>query len=119
MPKAHGSTAVTARRSTASPSTQSFVISVRAKPRSSVSRLEPVASGIWIARLRASPVDGKANAELIDLMAKHFGCARSCVSVVSGSVIRLKLVRIKGVAGDLRQPALVPVRACTQTIRPA
>jgi uncharacterized protein YggU (UPF0235/DUF167 family) len=77
----------------------SFVIAVRAKPRSSVSALEQETSGTWVARLQSSPVDGKANAELIGLVAKHFGCARSCVSIVSGATARLKLVRISG-AGE-------------------
>ena len=89
---------MTTRRPTLSPATESFVISVRAKPRSSVSALEPEGAGAWIARLRSSPVDGKANAELVALVAKHFGCARSCVAVVSGATARLKLVRISGTA---------------------
>ena len=58
------------RRTTLSPATESVVISVRAKPRSSVSALEPEAAGTWIARLRTSPVDGKANAELKQLATK-------------------------------------------------
>jgi uncharacterized protein (TIGR00251 family) len=74
----------------------SIVITVRAKPRSAVSSLEADASGTWIARLRSSPVDGKANAELIGLVAKHFGCAKSSVAIVSGASARLKLVRISG-----------------------
>ena len=84
------------RRATKSPRNNSFVISVRAKPRSSISSLEAEASGIWIARLRSSPVDGKANVELIGLVAKHFGCPRSSVAVISGTSARLKLVRISG-----------------------
>ncbi len=81
----------------------SFVISVRAKPRSSISSLEYEESGTWVARLRSSPVDGKANAELIELVAKHFGCARAAVSVVSGASARLKLVRVTG-ATAVRPP---------------
>jgi len=42
------------------------------------------------------PVDGKANAELIALVAEQFGCSRSCVSVISGATARLKLARISG-----------------------
>ena len=87
---------MTGRRTTQQPTEASFIISVRAKPRSSVSALEPEAPGKWVARLRSSPVDGKANAELIALVAKHFGCARSCFSVISGAAARLKLVRISG-----------------------
>lgn len=72
----------------------SFVITVRAKPRSALSALEREESGTWVARLRSSPVDGKANAELVGLVAEHFGCARSAVSIVSGASARLKRVRI-------------------------
>ena len=78
---------------------QSFVITVRAKPRSPVSGLEQDASGAWVARLQSSPVDGKANEELVALIAKHFGCARSCVAVISGATARLKLVRISRTTG--------------------
>jgi uncharacterized protein YggU (UPF0235/DUF167 family) len=70
------------------------VVTVRAKPRSPISSLEAEASGGWIARLRSSPVDGKANAELVGLLAKHFGCPKGSVAVISGSSARLKLVRI-------------------------
>ena len=80
------------------PSKESFVITVRAKPRSSVSALEQEGPAAWVARLRSSPVDGKANAELVALVAKHFGCARSCVSIVSGAGARLKLVKVSGIA---------------------
>jgi uncharacterized protein YggU (UPF0235/DUF167 family) len=87
---------MTTRPTKLQPVTESFVITVRVKPRSSVSALEPQSPGTWIARLRSSPVDGKANAELVALVAKHFGCARSCVAVISGATARLKLVRISG-----------------------
>jgi uncharacterized protein YggU (UPF0235/DUF167 family) len=76
------------------------VISVRAKPRSSVSSLETDASGNWIARLKSSPVDGKANAELISLIAKHFGCPKASVVVISGATARLKLVRVSGATAN-------------------
>jgi len=82
--------------------TDSLVISVRAKPRSSVSELQLEPGGTWIARLTSPPVDGKANAELIALVAKQFGCAKSAVCVLSGGSARLKLVKITGTRA--RQP---------------
>ena len=93
------------RRATKSSGDNSFVITVRAKPRSAVSLLEPEASGTWIARLRSSPVDGKANAELIGLVAKHFGCSKSSVAVVSGASARLKLVKVSGATAVQRHGA--------------
>lgn len=77
---------------------ESFVITVRAKPRASVSVLEPAPAGDeadWVARLRASPVDGAANAELVALVARHYGCARSAVELVSGASARLKRLRVR------------------------
>lgn len=88
------------------PADSSFVITVRAKPRSSASSLEAGATGVWIARLRSPPVDGKANEELIGLIAKHFGCPKSSVAVISGASARLKLVRIAGVTR--RHPGVNP-----------
>lgn len=84
------------RRATKSSGSNSFVIAVRAKPRSAVSLLEADSSGSWIACLRSSPVDGKANAELIGLVAKHFGRPKSSVAIISGASARLKLVKISG-----------------------
>jgi len=39
-------------------------------------------------------VDGKANEELIALVAKHFGCRKAAVSIRSGASGRMKLVKI-------------------------
>jgi hypothetical protein len=51
--------------------------------------------GAWLAQLKSPPVDGKANQELIALVAKHFGCAKSAVSIKSGASGRLKLVQVQ------------------------
>ena len=69
-------------------------IRVKVKPNARASELEEQPGGIWLARLKAPPVDGKANAELIGLIAKRFGCARSAVSIKSGASGRMKLVKI-------------------------
>ncbi len=70
------------------------VLAIRVKPRAAVSALTREADGSWTARLKAPPVDGKANAELVALVAKHFGCARADVRIASGASGRSKLVRI-------------------------
>ena len=69
-------------------------IRVKVKPNARVSALEAQPEGTWLARIKAPPVDGKANAELIELVAKRFGCARSAVSIKSGAGGRMKLVKI-------------------------
>lgn len=67
---------------------------VRVKPNAKDSSLTEGEDGVWQARLKAPPVDGKANQELIKLIAKHFGCPKSSVSIRSGASGRMKLVRV-------------------------
>jgi uncharacterized protein (TIGR00251 family) len=72
------------------------VIQVQAKPRARRSSLAETSPGVWRAQLKSAPVDGKANEELIALVAQYFGCARSAVSIKSGASSRIKRVRIEG-----------------------
>lgn len=72
-----------------------IVIRVKVKPHSRTSVLERLEGDTWLARLRSLPIDGKANAELIGLVAEHFRCRKSAVSIKSGATGRTKLVRIE------------------------
>jgi len=72
------------------------VIQVKVKPNARVSLLEEQADGTWLAQIKSPPVEGKANDELIALVAKQFGCRKSEVSIKSGASSRTKLVRIEG-----------------------
>jgi uncharacterized protein len=74
--------------------TQSRFVDVKVKPNSDASALRQDESGAWVAELRSPPIDGKANAELITLVAKHFGCRRSAVSIKRGATGRRKLLKI-------------------------
>lgn len=71
------------------------VLQVKVKPNSRVSVLEESSAGLWTARVKSPPVDGKANAELIVLVAKRFACPKSAVTIKSGASGRMKLVRIE------------------------
>ena len=71
-----------------------LVIQVRVKPNSKGATLEQRADGSWLAHVKAAPIDGKANEELIALVARRFGCRKSAVSIRSGGAGRMKLVRI-------------------------
>jgi uncharacterized protein YggU (UPF0235/DUF167 family) len=70
------------------------VIKVKVKPNARTSDLAQLPDGTWLARLKSLPVDGRANAELIALVAAQFGCRRSAVSIRSGASGRMKLVRV-------------------------
>ena len=69
-------------------------IQVKVKPNSRVSKLERGSDGVWLARLKSPPVDGKANAELVALIADQFGCRKADVTIRSGAGGRMKLIRI-------------------------
>lgn len=45
-------------------------------------------------KVTAPPEKGKANAALVKLLAKHFGVAKSAVTIVSGETGRLKVVEV-------------------------
>jgi hypothetical protein len=68
-------------------------LTVKVRPNARAATLEE-GEGAWKATLTSPPVDGKANAELIALVARHFGCKRSAVSIRSGAAARTKVVRI-------------------------
>ncbi|MBI5107678.1 MAG: YggU family protein [Rhodocyclales bacterium] len=51
-------------------------------------------------RLSAPPVDGKANACLIEFLARQLAVAKSAVELISGETARAKRVRIAGIGAD-------------------
>lgn len=71
-------------------------IQVKVKPNARVSSFEESGNGgAWLAQLKSPPVDGKANAELVALVARHFSCRKSAVSIKSGASGRMKLVQVE------------------------
>lgn len=71
-------------------------LQVKVKPSARSSSLVQNPDGTWIAQLKSPPVDGRANAELIALVARHFRCGRAAVVIKSGASGRTKLVKIEG-----------------------
>jgi uncharacterized protein len=71
-------------------------VPVRLQPRASRNEIVGEREGRLVVRVTAPPVDGKANAALCKLLARHYGVAPSKVSVVRGESSRDKLVRIAG-----------------------
>jgi len=68
---------------------------ISVKPNSRESSLERREDGTWVARLKSPPVDGKANSELIALVATRFGCRKAAVTVKAGAAGRTKLVSVE------------------------
>ena len=67
-------------------------LQIKVKPNSKVSSLVRMPDGTWEAKLKSPPVDGKANEELVGLVAKHFNCRKAAVAIKSGASGRNKLV---------------------------
>ncbi|WP_421659160.1 DUF167 domain-containing protein [Leptothermofonsia sp. ETS-13] len=68
---------------------------VKSKPNSKKQQLITESDGSLIAYLKSSPIDGKANEELIQLLAKSFGVSKSKIVIKSGLSSRIKLVEIQ------------------------
>ena len=73
---------------------------VRVVPRSSRNQIVGVEGGALKIKLTAPPVEGAANAALIEFVAEWLGVRRSAVSIVSGDKARNKLVRVSGVTRE-------------------
>ena len=72
--------------------------SIRVVPRASKSEIIGVIDGAVKVRLKAPPVDGAANGELIKLFAGKLGVVKSDVEIVSGLTSKTKRLRVSGVA---------------------
>jgi uncharacterized protein (TIGR00251 family) len=77
------------------------IVSVRAAPRSSKAGIE----GLWgddaiKIRIKSAPVDGKANKELIEVLADEFDLAKSQVIFKSGETSKTKRILLSGVSPD-------------------
>jgi hypothetical protein len=71
-----------------------MLLNIRVKPSSKHEGLQQQPDGTWVARVKAAPVDGQANARLIELLAKHFHCSKSCICIKSGTSSRIKRIEI-------------------------
>lgn len=54
-----------------------------------------LADGTLKVRIAAAPEKGRANAELIEVLARHFQVPEGSIEIVSGQTAPLKLVRIR------------------------
>jgi uncharacterized protein (TIGR00251 family) len=78
----------------------SVTFAVRVVPRSSRNQIVGVEGGALKIKLTAPPVEGAANAALIEFVAEWLGVRRSAVLIVSGDKARNKLVRVSGVTRE-------------------
>ena len=71
-------------------------LEVRLTPRSDRDQIGGRREGVLQVRVKAPPVDGKANEALRKLIAKRAGVPKSQVTIVRGERSRRKLIAIEG-----------------------
>jgi uncharacterized protein (TIGR00251 family) len=88
------------------PAPDGVVIEVRVIPRSGRSAIAGMRDGAVLVRLAAPPVDGAANAELIEVIADALGVSRRSVTLIAGERSRRKRVRVVGIAEQVARDRL-------------
>ena len=73
-----------------------IVLAVRVTPRAGRDALVAGTDAHFAARLAAAPVDGKANAALVSLVAATFGVPKRAVTLIAGDTARLKRLHVAG-----------------------
>jgi uncharacterized protein (TIGR00251 family) len=71
------------------------IVRVKVKPNARASSFTQLSDGTWLAQVKAPAIEGKANKELVGLVAEHFQCAKAAVSIKSGSSGRLKVLKVE------------------------
>ena len=84
-----------------------IIISIRVIPRAEKSGLAGTRGDALLVRLHAPPVEGAANAELIDVIATVLDVPRRAVSIVAGERSRQKRVRVFGIDAATAEPRLM------------
>ena len=89
------------------------MIALQVVPRASKSRVLGRHGDRVKIQLAAPPVDGAANAALIDLLAEVLACPRGAVEIVAGETGKRKRVRVRGVVAQVvrRSMGLLPAAA--------
>jgi len=72
-------------------------LSLLVQPRASRTRVLGEHDGLLKVQLAAPPVDGEANAALVEFLAKLLGVPRRQVSLIAGDASRRKRVSVQGV----------------------
>jgi uncharacterized protein (TIGR00251 family) len=73
-----------------------LVVDVLVQPRASRAGVGPIVGDRLRVSVTAPPVDGKANAAVIEAVAEAFGVRRGDVTIVRGETGRRKTVRVAG-----------------------
>jgi uncharacterized protein len=71
--------------------------SVRVQPRASKTEVSGIHGDALKIRLSAPPVDGAANAALVEFLSRLFAVPRRAVMILAGESSRLKIIEVEGI----------------------
>ena len=80
-----------------------MIISVKVKPNSKSDTITITPEGMLTLRIKAPPVDGKANAYLIKYLSTILKIPRSSIEIIQGESSSLKRIMIEGDEGILKE----------------
>ena len=77
---------------------KSIKITIKVEPRSSKSGIVGPYGDALKVKLTSPPVEGKANKELIEVLAKGFRITKKDIEIISGQSSKNKIVKLNGVS---------------------
>jgi uncharacterized protein len=78
----------------------SIILTIRVVPRASKPGPAGTRDGAYVIRLNAPPVEGAANAELIDLLSTLLDVPKRNITIVAGERSRSKRVQVTGIDAE-------------------
>lgn len=76
------------------------ILKIKVKPNSKQQILQTEPDGSLIVHLKSPPIEGKANQELIQFLAKSFKVSKSDIKIKSGLSSRHKLVEVPDISNQ-------------------
>lgn len=74
-----------------------LVLKVKVIPRSSVNRIVGMEADSLKVKVKAAPVEGLANRDLVALLSKELKISKQNIEIISGHTSRLKLVKFRDI----------------------
>lgn len=95
---------------------EAITFTVRVQPRAKKNAVVGEVEGALKLKLAAPPVDGAANEELIQFLAKLFAVPRRHISILSGATAKTKIIRIAGLTSKQVETAFAQTQHLTPNI---
>jgi len=83
-------------------------ISVRVRPNAARNEVVDVTDGIYLVKVSAPPVKGKANNELVAFLSRLLGVSKSQVNIIKGYTSRSKVIALDGLSQEDIMKRLLP-----------